>query len=100
MRFRRYIPLLLPLLATAACDALDPYKREGNWRPAQVNEANLAVMVANPAELRRGTGAPGTAGFVATGAIERLRADRVKPLPDTGLARIITVPSGNSGSGN
>jgi hypothetical protein len=92
---RTRLLLALPLLAaTAGCDAFNPYKRAGSWRPAAVNEQNLATMAVNPPELVRGTGASGAAGFTATGAIERLRADRVKPLPDTGLARIITVPGG------
>ena len=82
----------LPLLAaTAGCD---PYKRAGAWRPSAVNEQNLATMAVRPAERVRGTGAEGATGFTAAGAIERLRADRVKPLPDTGVARIITVPGG------
>ena len=52
-------------------------------------------MAVIPAERVRGTGAAGATGFTAAGAIERLRADRVKPLPDTGVARIITVPGGS-----
>ena len=51
-------------------------------------------MAVIPAERVRGTGAPGASGSTAAGAIDRLRADRVKPLPDTGMARIITVPGG------
>jgi hypothetical protein len=100
MRIRLNPVLLLPLLATAAaCDAIDPYRREGVWRPAGVNEQNLAVMAARPEERVRGTGAEGAIGFIAAGAVERLRADKVKPLPDTGLARIVTIPGGNQGSG-
>lgn len=94
MRMRRSFLLLLPLLVMPGCDAFDPYKRDGNWRPAQVNAGNLAALVVNPDELRRGTGATGAVGFTAAGAIDRLRADRVKPLPDTGIARIIAVPGG------
>ncbi|MFZ4406661.1 MAG: hypothetical protein ACOYOH_04940 [Paracraurococcus sp.] len=95
MRIR--LMLALPLLAViAGCDAFDPYRREGRWRPAAVNEQNLATMAVNPAERVRGTGAQGATGSTATVAIERLRADRLKPLPDTGLARIITVPGGSN----
>ncbi|WP_431267969.1 hypothetical protein [Dankookia sp. P2] len=93
MRIR--LLLALPLLATTAgCDIFDPYKREGTWRPTAANERNLATMAVIPAERVQGTGAAGAAGFTAAGAIDRLRVDRVKPLPDTGLARIITVPGG------
>lgn len=94
MRIR--LLLALPLLATTGgCEPLDPYRRTGAWRPAGVNEQNLATMAVIPAERVRGTGAPGATGATAAGAVERLRADRLKPLPDTGIARIITVPGGS-----
>src|SRR4051812_39736288 len=96
MRIRLLLALLL-LAATAGCGIFDPYQRAGTWRPSAANEQNLATMAAQPAERVRGTGAQGASGAAATGAIERLRADRVKPLPDTGLARIVTVPSGSQG---
>lgn len=93
--------LLLTLVATAGCDAMEPYRREGVWRPSGANEQNLAVMSVRPQERVTGTGARGAPGFAAAGAIDRLRTDRVKPLPDTGLARIVTVPNGApTGSGN
>ena len=93
MRIR--LLLALPLLAaTAGCDMFDPYKREGTWRPSAANEQNLAIMAVKPAERVRGTGAEGALGSTAAAAVERLRTDRVKPLPDTGIARIITVPGG------
>jgi hypothetical protein len=93
------IPLLLPL-ALAGCGALDPYGCECVWRPAGVNEQNLAVMAARPAERVLGTGEERAAGAAAAGAVERLRADRVKPLPDIGVARIITLPGAAPGGGN
>ena len=93
MRTRLLLALPL-LLVTAGCDLFDPYKRPGSWRPSAANEQNLATMAVNPAERVRGTGAVGASGAAATGAIDRLRADKVKPLPDTGLARIVTIPNG------
>ena len=98
MRLRPLLPLVA-LVAVAGCDALDPYGREGAWRPAGVNEQNLAVMAARPAERVLGTGEERAAGFAAAGAVERLRADKVKPLPDIGVARIITLPGAGSGGG-
>jgi hypothetical protein len=99
MRIRLVLALPL-LLASAGCEIFDPYSREGSWRPTGANEQNLATMAARPAERVRGTGAEGAMGATAAGAIDRLRADRVKPLPDTGIARIVTVPGGTAGSGN
>ena len=89
--------LLLPLMLAAGCDGIDPYRREGVWRPSGVNEHNLTVMAVRPQERVRGTGEEGAYGATASGAVERLRADRVKPLPDSGIARIITIPGGNAG---
>jgi len=93
--------LLLALLAgLAGCDAFDPFRREGAWRPAGVNEQNAVVMAAQPQERVRGTGADGALGQGASAAIERLRADRVRQLPDTGVARIVTIPGGGGQGGN
>ncbi len=46
--------LLLAALALAGCVQVDPFQREGIWKPAGVNDANLAATVANPADLARG----------------------------------------------
>ncbi len=93
--------LLLSLLAVLpGCDTLDPFRREAAWRPGGVNEANLAAMTAVPAERVQGTGATTAQGHRAMTAIERLRADRVRALPDSGIARIVTVPGGAQGGGN
>jgi hypothetical protein len=76
--------ILLPLLlAIAGCGPLDPYKREGAWRPAGVNDANLTAMVVEPAELQRGVAAEGALGETAAAAVERLFTDRVRALPTT-----------------
>jgi hypothetical protein len=90
-------PLLL-LLAGCAAGATDPFKREGTWQPEHDNDHNLAAMVANPAELRHGSGDDRSAGDRAAAAVARLRADRVKPLPDSGLAQIVPVASGSPAS--
>ena len=78
---RRAALLALPLLALGACAELDPYTREGVWRPAGVNAANLRAMVAVPSELQQGTDYTGPTGQAAAAAVERLREDRVRPLP-------------------
>jgi hypothetical protein len=71
---------LLPLLAVGGCSMMDPYTRQGTWRPAGVNDANLGVMLADPMDLVRGHGQAGTDGQVAATAINRLRTGQVKPL--------------------
>jgi hypothetical protein len=108
----RPIALLLPLLlALAGCNQnqFDPYKREGVWRPNGANADNLRAMVAVPADLVEAMPASPANGVLAAEALNRLRQDRVRPLPDSGLAQIVPVSGGTpaqpaaapaSGTGN
>lgn len=84
----------LALLAAAGCQATDPYERTGVWRPNGSNDANLTAMVASPGDLVSGVGDGTSNGHLAVAAIDRLLSDKVKPLPDTGLAQITLAPSG------
>ena len=87
--------LLLPLLVgLAGCNQTDPYMREGNWRPNGANDANLRAMVAVPADLVAATPATPADGQQAATAIDRLRHDTVRPLPDSGLAQVVPVSGG------
>jgi len=88
--------LLLPLLlALASCNQTDPYLREGVWRPNGANEANLRTMVAVPADLATAAPAGPADGGLAAAALNRLRRDRVRPLPDSGVAQVVPVSSGS-----
>lgn len=81
---------LLLLLALGGCaETLDPYAREGVWRPSGANDHNLRAMVAAPGEIVVGTGAAGADGQTAAEAVARLRTDRVRPLPETSALRAI-----------
>jgi hypothetical protein len=90
MRRARSLALVL-LLATAGCDRTDPYTRAGAWRPNNANEANLRAMIAVPSDLVLATPASRPDGGLAAAAVARLRHDTVRPLPDSGLAQIVTV---------
>ena len=108
----RPVALLLPLLLSlAGCDPnqIDPYLRDGNWRPNGANAANLRAMVAVPADLVVARPAAPADGGLAAEVLDRLRHDRVKPLPDSGVAQVVPVSNGapaqpapapTSGSGN
>jgi hypothetical protein len=72
----------------------DPYQRAGTWTPAHANEANLQAMVANPADLMHGRGDDTAIGQTAAAAVERLRAGKVRPLPDSGVAEVKVISSG------
>jgi len=62
----------LGLLLLSGCAATDPFHRPGAWRPEGVNQANIAAMVARPADLLRGRDAGGTDSPLATAAVTRL----------------------------
>lgn len=72
---RRIVLPVLLALAVAACDSFDPYEREGSWRPAS---------------------ARGSDGQMGGAAVERLRADRVRPLP---ASRLVQIGAGGGGGG-
>jgi hypothetical protein len=90
------------LFGVAACGpAYDPLLREGLWYPDHANRANLVATVANPADLVRGSSSSGTDGQLAAAAVERLRNDKLKPLPASDVADVTASSSGanNSTSG-
>ncbi len=84
--------LLLPLLlALAGCNQIDPYTREGVWRPNGANAANLRAMVAVPADLVAARPAAPADGALAADALNRLRQDRLRPLPDSAVAQVVPI---------
>lgn len=85
---------LLLLLLLPACGQIDPYTREGVWRPSGANEANLRLHVATPAHLDRGMNEPRADGHVQAAAVQRYRTDRVKALPASGVSRIQATGQG------
>jgi hypothetical protein len=88
MRTRHKTAAALALLALGGCGALDPFGREGAWRPTAANQQNLRAQLAVPTELTLGTADPHAPAAGAVTAMERLRADRVRPLPASGVATI------------
>jgi hypothetical protein len=91
--------ILLPLLL-AACAITDPYEREGLWRPNGANDINLRAMVVSPSDLARGVGSLDGDGQQAAAALDRQRLDKLRKLPDTGVANIVPVATGGNGGGN
>ena len=92
--------MLIVLAATgllAACHGIDdPYERAGTWQPNHSNDANLRAMVANPGDLQRGRGDGSSMGDLAAAAVSRLRNDKVKALPDSGVSEVRTMSNGTS----
>ena len=81
---------LLSLLILAGCQG-DDFSRPGTWRATRANEANLAVMLADPQDARQGRAAPDSRGQAAAVAVGRLETGRRFPLPASTLSRIAPV---------
>jgi type IV pilus biogenesis protein CpaD/CtpE len=78
---------------------MDPYTRSGMWQPIGVNARNLAAMMANPSDMVRGHGETDADSRLATEAVTRLMAGKVKPLPSTSSQSNGTAPAGGGASG-
>ncbi len=85
--------LALALLGLSGCAAIDPLTRDGVWQPTGANDENLKVMLANPADYVSGASDPVADGAVVAAAVSRYRAGKVRRLPDSGLAKIVAVPT-------
>ena len=93
MTMWRLLASLIALMV-AGCDATDPFLRGDRWHPTGANAANLRVMARVPSDLARGARPDRSNGDLATAAVVRLREDRVRPLPDSGLAQVTPVGGG------
>jgi hypothetical protein len=71
--------LLLSGCDTQAANQLDPYKREGMWRPEGVNAANIAAQLAEPRDLVRGRGDSGPQIKQAATAVTRVWGGAAAP---------------------
>lgn len=86
MRFSPILPLLLAVSAAlSACNSsVDSIATLNDMPFGGTNQANIAAMVANPADLVRGRGTGPTSGKTAEAPIERLQTDHDKPLLSPG----------------
>lgn len=100
---RRITWLLVALLP--ACQQIDPYAREGVWRPRGANEANLRLHAATPSHLERGVHDPRADGRAMAAAVDRYRSGQVRALPAAGVSRLQPtglggVPAPGAGGGD
>jgi type IV pilus biogenesis protein CpaD/CtpE len=86
MRFSPVLPLLFAMSATlSACDHnFDSVAKLNDLPFGDSVPANLAAMVANPADLVRGHGGAPSGSRNAAVAAERVGTDHEKPLLKTG----------------
>ena len=64
--------LLLPGCDEHQLAQVDPYKREGMWRPEGINAGNIAAQLADPRDLVRGRGDSTPQIKQATRAVNRI----------------------------
>jgi type IV pilus biogenesis protein CpaD/CtpE len=86
MRTILVLPLLF-IMATAlvACDHnFDGVAKLNEVPFGGTNQANIAAMVANPADLVHGRGRDDIGGWTATAPIQRMQTDHDKKLLNTG----------------
>ena len=101
MRIR--VLLCIAVLGLGACglmDMMDPYRREGMWRPNNANEDNLRAMVVSPSDLVRGISNDASDGQQAAAALDRMRNDKMRALPDSAIAKVTPVSSGSGTQGS
>ncbi len=84
------------VLVLAGCNLVDPYKKAGVWRPSMVNDTNLELQIARSSDLTMGRGTTGADGETAAAPVDRLRKDKVKALPLSGIAPIGASAGGGS----
>jgi hypothetical protein len=85
---RRFACLAL-LFGAAGCAGLnDPFQREGTWRPENINDTNMAAMVAYPRQLEHGVGDDSSPAVLSAAAVHRLLTDHLKPLATTSLGPV------------
>lgn len=95
-------PLLFAglLLLPAACSQMSPDTRAGIWHPSGVNSRNLAAMMADPSDLVRGREASGSDSPLAIAAVNRLKDNKAKPLPNSttqGPSLVVVQPPASQG---
>lgn len=75
-------------LAAGTGGCTDAFDRPGTWNPSGVNDANLQVMVVDPAQLRRGVGSATARGQAGSQPITALEAGQRPRLPSTQLSTV------------
>jgi type IV pilus biogenesis protein CpaD/CtpE len=101
MRFSPILPLLLAVSsALVACEHYTDSVARLNQIPfGGANDANIAAMVANPADLAHGRGQGLVDGTSAEAPVHRLLTDHAKPLLNPGGIAPGAGGGGGGGSG-
>ena len=84
----RYSAVLALLLLAGGCTQMNPYTRDGDWRPSDSNDRNLRAMVMSPSISPWGRGPQRLDGQTAVQALDRQRLEHVRRLPDSAVANV------------
>jgi hypothetical protein len=68
----RSLGVLLAILALSACTVFDPYQRPGVWNVTGAVNHNVAVQVANPADLISGQADAMSEGAFGQSALDNI----------------------------
>lgn len=85
------------LAMLAGCAMTDPYQRPGVWRPFGTNEMNFELQVARAADLVTGRGTDDADADMAAAAVDRMKRDKAKPLPNSGISGVGAAGGGGGG---
>ncbi|WP_428492351.1 hypothetical protein [Rhodopila sp.] len=100
---RPLVPIMVAIglgAVGAGCAATDPLLNTNDWNPTGANEKNIAAQVVNPEDLVHGRQPiGGSDGGMAALAVQRLRTNHVKPLPDTGITDLHVQSTGSPSGG-
>lgn len=87
------------LAVLAGCAMTDPYQRPGVWRPFGTNEMNFELQVARAADLVTGRGTNDADADMAAAAVDRMKRDKSKPLPSSGISAVGAAGGAGGGGG-
>lgn len=94
----RALLLTLVALLLAGCNE-DPYHWPYTWDAPQANRLNIIAHTADWHDVIQGHGDPGADGDEAARAVDRLRHDKVKKLPDIETSDVGVQQGAPSGGG-
>ena len=94
------VALTTPLLLAMGCSVFDPTVRDGTLKIDNAPTVNAASMIANPYDMQRGHGSMIEDGQLAAAAVDRAKADTVKPLMSSADGTVASSSSGGGTSGS
>lgn len=86
-------------LSLSGCTQFEPFQRQGTWHENQAPMQNIAIELANPRDLYRGTGHPVLTGNIASTAIDSVTSTLSGGSSSTGAGSGTAGSTGGSTAG-